>query len=107
MMPASGVMANLHPVAALSYLLLPVTGLLAFALSHRERVRFHGFQAIAIGTLWGLALYGASAIGRAVTVVVFLSGAVVWLVFLVATAAGRDPRLPGLARWYGSWVGEP
>ncbi|MGH2756961.1 MAG: hypothetical protein ACRDI3_04150 [Actinomycetota bacterium] len=83
-------------MAALAYLLLPFTGLCAFALSHRPRVRFHGLQAIVIGGLWALLLYAASALSEAITLAVFWLGTIVWLGFLVATALGRDPRLPGI-----------
>jgi len=83
-------------MAALAYLLLPVTGLLAFALSHRRRVRLHGLQAIIIGTGWAVLLYAASALSAAATVLVGALGTLVWVGFLVATALGQDPRLPGL-----------
>jgi uncharacterized membrane protein len=80
-------------MAALAYLLLPVTGLVAYLMGG-DRARAHGLQAIAIGLLWPLSLY-AAALGPAVAVqAVFGLWAVVWLAFLVATALGRDPRLP-------------
>jgi hypothetical protein len=59
-------------------------------------VRIHGLQAIVMGGVWSLSLYAASAISGVVTLVVFCGGAIVWLGFLVATALGHDPRLPGL-----------
>ena len=81
-------------MAALAYLLLPVTGLIAFLTGRNGRVRAHGLQAIVIGLLWPVALY-AAALGPPVAVqAVFAVGLLVWLAFLVATALGRDPRLP-------------
>jgi uncharacterized membrane protein len=83
-------------MAALAYLLLPVTGLVAYSLGSESRMRFHGLQAIVLGFVWPVALYGASALSPAVTRIVFAFGALVWLGLLVATAMGRDPRLPGI-----------
>ena len=84
-------------MAALAYLLLPVTGLVAYLTGRDLRTRFHGLQAITIGLLWPVAMYAAS-IGPPVAVqVVFGIGFVTWAGFLIATLAGRDPRLPGLA----------
>lgn len=85
-------------MAAFAYALLPISGLVAFLFAAEPRVRFHGTQAIVFGTVWALLLYGAAAISPAATVVIAASGAVVWLVLLVGTAAGRDPSLPGLRR---------
>lgn len=83
-------------MAALAYLLLPVTGLVAYLSGRDPRTRFHGLQAITIGLLWPVALYAAS-IGPPIGVqVVFVVGFVTWAAFLVATLMGRDPRLPGL-----------
>jgi len=80
--------------AGAAYLLLPVTGLIAYLTSEESRIRFHGLQAIFLGLLWPVGLYVA-ALGPPVLVqLVFAAGAVVWLVFLVAAAIGRDPRLP-------------
>ncbi|MDQ3964310.1 MAG: hypothetical protein M3277_10430 [Actinomycetota bacterium] len=83
-------------MAALAYLLLPVTGAFAFLLSRSPRTRTHGLQAIVLGTLWPLALYGASALAAVLTRVVAAAGVLVWLAFLVLTALGRDPKLPFL-----------
>jgi len=93
-MPGPARVANLRRVAALAYLGLPLTGLIAFFFSHRSRVRFHGLQAIVIGLTWGLLLQGAAMISSAITIAVAIAGFLVWAFFLVATAAGRDPRLP-------------
>lgn len=84
-------------MAALSYLLLPVSGLIAFLTAADARVRFHGSQAIALGLVWPLALYGGSLISATVTQVVFALGVVVWASFAVGALVGRDPVLPGLA----------
>lgn len=96
-------------MAALAYLLLPLTGLCAFVLSHRSRVRLHGLQAIVIGTAWVVLLYAAAALSDAATVAVAVLGVLVWLGFLVATALGFDPRLPGSQRLVDALVdgGEP
>ena len=83
-------------VAALSYLLLPITGLLALTLGSTPRVRFHGLQSIVFGLAWALALYGGAAAAPAATKLVFALGALVWLALMLATAAGKDPRLPGI-----------
>ena len=94
-------------MAALSYLLLPVTGLFAFLKGPSVRVRFHGLQAVVIGLLWPLSLYAASALSRGATQAVFLLGVVVWLGFFVGTLLGRDPRLPGVSRSLGRWARTP
>ncbi len=85
-------------MAALSYLLLPVSGLVALGLGSNARTRFHGMQAIVFGLVWALALYGGSALSPAATKAVFGVGAISWLLLFVATLAGRDPRLPGVGR---------
>ena len=84
-------------MAALSYLLLPVSGLIAFLTAADARVRFHGSQAIALGLVWPLALYAASVVSATLTQVVFALGVVVWATFALAALMGRDPVLPGLA----------
>lgn len=84
-------------VAALSYLLLPISGLIAFLTAADARVRFHGSQAIALGLVWPLALYAASLVSVTLTQVVFALGVLVWATFAVAALVGRDPVLPGLA----------
>lgn len=83
-------------MAALSYLLLPVSGLLAVALGTEARTRFHGMQAIVVGLVWAVALYGASAVSPGATKVAFVVGALTWFLLMGATAIGRDPKLPGL-----------
>ncbi len=83
-------------MAALSYLLLPITGLLSLTLGSEARTRFHGLQAIVFGLVWAVALYGGAEATPAVTKAVFAVGATVWLGLLVTTALGRDPTLPGI-----------
>ena len=80
-----------------AYVLLPVTGLLAYFTAGQSRTRFHGLQAIVLGLVWPLALYIA-ALGPAILVqLVFAVGALTWLAFLVLAAFGRNPRLPFVA----------
>jgi uncharacterized membrane protein len=81
-------------VAALAYLLLPLSGLIAFATGGDERVRFHGAQSIVFGTLWATALYAGSALSGEATLVVAVLGALVWVTLLVGTGLGRDPSFP-------------
>ncbi|MGH2755455.1 MAG: hypothetical protein ACRDLB_13630 [Actinomycetota bacterium] len=83
-------------MATLAYLLLPLSGIAAYLGGGTARIRFHGLQAIVFGTVWPLALYGGSAISTAITKVVFVAGAVLWVVFLAGTVVGRDPRIPVL-----------
>lgn len=81
-------------MAAFAYLLLPVTGLVAYLTGRDQRTRTHGLQALAIGLLWPVCLYVA-ALGPAVAAqVVFVTFTLVWLAFLLLTLVGRDPRLP-------------
>lgn len=79
---------------ALSYVLLPVTGMLAYFLGNSARTRFHGLQAVAYGVLWPACLYLASLLSTAATKAVFGVGALLWLGLIVVTATGRDPSLP-------------
>ena len=83
-------------MAALAYLLLPLTGTIALALARSARVRFHGAQAIVVGLVWAISLYGASLVSPGLTRAVWALGALVWLALLLATAAGKDPAVPGL-----------
>ena len=82
-------------MAALAYVLLPLSGVIAFLVGGSARIRFHGLQAIAVGTVWAVAAYAASWIAPLATVAVFGVGAVVWFVLVVSTLLGRDLRLPG------------
>ncbi len=82
-------------MAALAYVLLPLSGVVAFLIGSSARVRFHGLQAIAFGALWAVAAYVASWISPTITAVVFVIGALLWVTLLVTSLAGRDVRLPG------------
>ena len=84
--------------AGLAYLLLPVSGLLASFRGRTARTRFHGSQAVAIGLVWPLALWAASAISPSATKIVFALGALVWLGYMVLALFGANPRLPFIGR---------
>ena len=85
-------------MAGLAYLLLPVSGLVAYLTGSTARTRFHGLQAIAVGLAWPLALYAASAVAPLLTQVVFVAGVALWVLLLIGAAAGRDPSVP--------WIGK-
>lgn len=84
-------------MAALAYLVPPVSGLVAFLTAAEGRVRFHGLQSIALGTVWPAAIYLGSAVTPALTRIAFLVGALVWVLLLVSAAVGKDLGLPGLS----------
>ena len=90
-------------MAALAYLLLPVTGLLAYMSGTTVRERWHGLQAIALGLVWPCALYAGSWLSPSVTQVVFVVGAGAWLLFLFGTLAGKDPAIPVIGRVQEVW----
>ena len=79
---------------AFAYLLLPLSGTIAYLKGRTARVRFHGLQAVVIGVVWPAALYVATLVSPGPTQVVYAIGALVWIGFLLATLMGRDPRLP-------------
>jgi uncharacterized membrane protein len=83
-------------MAALAYLALPVTGLIAYFSGRSPRVRWHGLQAIVIGALWPALLYLAAASNESLVLPVAIGGAAVWVLFLAGAALGRDPALPWL-----------
>jgi uncharacterized membrane protein len=85
-------------VAALAYLLLPLSGLLAYLLADDPRLRMHGLQAITVGASWPAAIYAASAVSPTATRVVFAAGALTWIVLLIGAALGKNPRLPLIGR---------
>lgn len=86
-------------MAAAVYVLLPLSGLLALTFARSPRMRAHGAQAIAFGLLWPLALFAASAVGPAVTQLVFALGAIVYLGLIATTLLGRDLLLGVFARF--------
>lgn len=81
-------------MAALAYLLLPLTGLVVFLCSRSERARFHGLQAITVGFVWAFVLYGASFVSAGATQAVWIAGTFGWIALVVAAAARRDLTLP-------------
>jgi uncharacterized membrane protein len=85
-------------VAALAYLLPPLTGLVAYFRGGSPRVRFHGLQSVALGLVWPAALFACTYVTPGATQAGFAVGALAWLALLVTTALGRDPRLPGIGR---------
>lgn len=93
-------------MAALAYLLPPVSGLFAYLLGSGERTRRHGLQSVALGLLWPAALYGAAALSPGAAQAGFAVGGVVWVGLLLTTALGLDLHVPGTARWLGSAAAE-
>lgn len=93
-------------MAALAYLLPPVSGLIAYFKSDSARGRFHGLQSVLFGLLWPASLYLCSAITPGATQAAFVAGVVVWILLLAATAVGRDPRVPGTGALLGRWTAE-
>ena len=83
-------------MAALAYLLLPVSGLIAYMKGRTVRVRWHGLQAITLGVAWPAALYVCSWVSPGATQGAFIAGAGAWVVLMVAAAAGREVGVPGL-----------
>jgi uncharacterized membrane protein len=81
-------------MAAFAYVLLPVTGVVAYFGGRDRRARFHGLQAVTYGSLWPLFLYGASLVSPVVTQIVFAAGLALWLALLIGAARGRDPKIP-------------
>jgi uncharacterized membrane protein len=94
-------------MAALAYVLLPVSGITAYLLSSSARVRLHGLQAITLGVLWPAALYAGSALSPVATRIAFVVGAAAWLVLLVSAALGRDLHIPLAGRWLARAAAEP
>lgn len=88
-------------MVALSYLFLPISGLVAYLKGRKVRTRFHGLQAILVGLLWPAALFTCSAVSPGATQIAFGIGTLVWLTLLISSAMGADLRLPlvGPALW--------
>jgi uncharacterized membrane protein len=85
-------------MAALAYVLLPVSGLVSYLKGSTPRVRFHGLQAIIFGAVWPALLYAATWTTPAVTQSVFAVGVLIWVFLIVAAALGRDWHLPLVGR---------
>ncbi len=83
-------------MAAFAYVLLPITGLVAYFSGKTPRVRWHGLQAIVLGAVWPALLYLGGAVDESLVLPFAIGGAATWLLFLAATAIGRDPSLPWL-----------
>ncbi|MEA2506761.1 MAG: hypothetical protein QOH48_1379 [Actinomycetota bacterium] len=94
-------------MAALAYVLLPISGLVAYLKGSSSRVRFHGLQAIAFGALWAVLLYAATWTTPAVTQVIFAAGVLVWLVLILGAIVGRDWHLPLVGAWLESVAQKP
>ena len=94
-------------MASLAYALPPLSGLIAFLRGSRSRTRFHGLQAVLLGSLWPALLYVCSFITPGATQIAFVVGLAVWLVLLLATAFGRDPRLPLIGAVLAGWADRP
>jgi hypothetical protein len=83
-------------MAALAYLVPPLTGLWAFSRGGDVRTRAHGFQAIVLGALWPVALYVGSWITPGATQAIFVLFAAAWLVLMVAAGFGRGLLVPAV-----------
>ncbi len=93
-------------VAALAYLLLPVSGGVAYFAADSPRVRLHGLQAVFLGALWPASLYAGARVSPGVTQAAFVVMGVIWLVLMGSAALGKDLWLPGLGRLLGRF-GDP
>ena len=91
-------------MAALAYVFPPLSGLIAYVKGRTPRMRFHGLQGVLFGVMWPASLYVCSWVTPGATQIAFLAGIAIWLVVVVTTAVGRNPRLPGLARVFESWA---
>jgi uncharacterized membrane protein len=81
-------------MAWLAYLVPPLSGFIAYSTSSSSRTRWHGLQAVWIGFIFPLILYAASWITPTVTRVVLVLELVLWIVYPVGAAMGKDPALP-------------
>lgn len=82
-------------MAALAYLFPPVSGLLVYLTGRTAHVRFHGLQSIVLGVAWPASMWVASVFPAEVVAATALLGAAAWLVLLIGTATGKNPRVPG------------
>lgn len=97
---------RLPEVAALAYLLPPISGGIAYFAARTARTRLHGLQAAILGALWPAALYAGARVSPGVTQAVGVVMGVVWLVVMITAAAGKDLWFPGLRRLL-TRVGDP
>jgi uncharacterized membrane protein len=81
-------------MAGLAYILLPVSGAIAYFNARSPRIRFHGLQAIALGLVWPAALYGASAVSVRASQLVWAIGAIAWMALMLPAAFGKDLKIP-------------
>ena len=86
-------------MAVVAYLLPPLTGLVAYLFGGDARARCHGLQSVLFGALWPAALYVCSWIAVGATQMVAATGAILWVIFVLATAMGKDPGVPLVAAW--------
>jgi uncharacterized membrane protein len=86
-------------VAALAYLLPPLSGMVAYFMGSEVRVRWHGLQSVVLGVVWPGALYAGSLVSVGATQAAAAAGSLVWLAFLAGTVSGHDPGWPGAGRW--------
>ena len=93
-------------MAALAYLLPPLSGLVAYFKSSTPRGRFHGLQSALFGLLWPVFLYLCSAWTPGATQVAFFAGLGLWLLLFAVTLFGLDPRLPGTGGLLRRWAAE-
>jgi hypothetical protein len=94
-------------VAALAYLVPPLSGLVVYFTARGARMRFHGLQSVLLGLLWPAALLGGSVITPGASQVAGVGGALAWLWFLVGAALGRDPRWPLAGSWLEAAASQP
>jgi hypothetical protein len=85
-------------MAALAYLVPPLTGLWAFARGADVRTKAHGFQSIVLGALWPIGLYVGSWITPGATQAIFVIFAAAWLALMLSAALGRGVVAGGVAR---------
>ncbi|MQB00485.1 MAG: hypothetical protein GEU78_09380 [Actinobacteria bacterium] len=85
-------------MAALAYLVPPLTGLWAFTCGTDARAKAHGFQSIVLGTLWPVGLYVGSWITPGATQAIGVLFAVAWLTLILSAALGSGLVATGLVR---------
>ncbi|MDP9225017.1 MAG: hypothetical protein M3P18_14455 [Actinomycetota bacterium] len=84
---------------ALAYVLLPVSGIIAYVKGTTAEVRWHGLQAVVLGAVWPVLLYASTWIDPVVTQVLFGIGLLTWLVLMAGAAFDRGIRLPVVGAW--------